>query len=398
MTTREEDEVFMRAALDLAITAAGHDDVPVGCVLVSGGAVIAVGENRRERDNDPTAHAEIVALRHAAARRASWRMDDVTAYVTLEPCVMCAGALLNARVSRVVVGAMDEKAGGVGSRYNLLSDPRLLHEASLRYGVLAAESAELLRTFFVERRHLVVALDGAANRSELESKRSADATATGIELICFDMAGTTMVDDGLVLEAFRRTIEESGVSREESVAAEAYVIETMGQSKMEVFTAIFGDDATSATESFEHHFIATARESGVHEIPGARTVIEALRDSGRRVALTTGFSRATREALIEILGWADLFDVRVSPSDAGRGRPAPDMLWWCALRLSVRSADSLMVVGDTASDMVAGRRAGAGYCVGVLSGTDGERRLIENGAQVVIGSVASVMDLDVLKP
>jgi tRNA(adenine34) deaminase len=146
------DELFMRAALDIAIVAAGHDDVPVGCVLVENEVVIGVGENRRELDQDPTAHAEIVALRDAAFSRPSWRMDEVTAYVTLEPCVMCAGALLNARVRRVVIGALDEKAGAVGSRYNVLSDPRLLHEASLTYGVLAEESADLLRAFFLERR------------------------------------------------------------------------------------------------------------------------------------------------------------------------------------------------------------------------------------------------------
>jgi tRNA(adenine34) deaminase len=147
-----DDERFMREALDAAKRAAIHDDVPVGCVLVENGVVIGVGENRREVDRDPTAHAEVVALRAAASSRRRWRMDGVTAYVTLEPCVMCAGALVNARVARVVVGALDEKAGAVGSRYNLLSDPRLLHEASLTYDVLAQQSAELLRDFFLERR------------------------------------------------------------------------------------------------------------------------------------------------------------------------------------------------------------------------------------------------------
>jgi tRNA(adenine34) deaminase len=146
------DIAFMQTALDAATRASEHDDVPVGCVLVENGVVIAVGENRREIEHDPTAHAEIVALRQAAAQRTSWRFDDVTVYVTLEPCVMCAGALLNARVKRVVIGALDEKAGGVGSRYNLLSDPRLLHEPEVDYDVLATESAELLRKFFVARR------------------------------------------------------------------------------------------------------------------------------------------------------------------------------------------------------------------------------------------------------
>jgi tRNA(adenine34) deaminase len=119
---------------------------------VADGVVVASGENRRELDRDPTAHAEIVALRIAASQRGHWRLDDVTVYVTLEPCVMCAGALINARVARLVVGALDEKAGAAGSRYNILSDPRLLHEVSLTYDVLAEDSATLLREFFLGRR------------------------------------------------------------------------------------------------------------------------------------------------------------------------------------------------------------------------------------------------------
>ena len=148
----DDDQRFMREALRAAKRAVVHDDVPVGCVLVENGVVIAVGENRREVDRDPTAHAEVVALRAAARSRTRWRLDGVTAYVTVEPCVMCAGALLNARVARVVIGALDEKAGAVGSRYNLLSDPRLLHEVDISYDVLADESATLLRAFFTERR------------------------------------------------------------------------------------------------------------------------------------------------------------------------------------------------------------------------------------------------------
>jgi tRNA(adenine34) deaminase len=146
------DEEFMMFALEAARRAAGHADVPVGCVLVANGVVIGTGENRREVDQDPTAHAEVVALREAAAARPGWRMDEVTAYVTLEPCVMCAGALLNARVTRVVIGAMDEKAGAVGSRYNVLSDPRLLHEAVVTYDVLGETAAALLRDFFTDKR------------------------------------------------------------------------------------------------------------------------------------------------------------------------------------------------------------------------------------------------------
>ena len=151
----------MRAALALADEASGHDDVPVGCVLVRNGEIIGRGENRREADADPTAHAEVVALRDAARAQGRWRLEDVTAYVTLEPCVMCAGALLNARVARVVIATMDEKAGAVGSRYHLLADPRLLHEAEVTYDVLAEESRERLRTFFAVRRPAAVDVSGA---------------------------------------------------------------------------------------------------------------------------------------------------------------------------------------------------------------------------------------------
>jgi len=142
----------MRDALELATLASSHDDVPVGCVIVVEGQIVGRGENRREVDGDPTAHAEMIALRDASRERGGWRLSDATVYVTLEPCVMCAGALLSARVERLVMGAPDEKAGAVGSRYNVLSDPRLLHEVSLTYDVLAAESAALLRDFFVARR------------------------------------------------------------------------------------------------------------------------------------------------------------------------------------------------------------------------------------------------------
>jgi phosphonatase-like hydrolase len=217
-----------------------------------------------------------------------------------------------------------------------------------------------------------------------------------VELICFDMAGTTVLDNGLVLEAFRRTIEDLEVSPEEAESAEAYVIETMGQSKIDVFAALFGERASIANEAFERNFVESAQELGVSEIPGARSTVETLRDVGLQVALTTGFSPATREALIDVLGWGDLFELRVSPADAGRGRPAPDMLWWCALKSQITGASSLMVVGDTASDMVAGLRAGAGYCVGVLSGNDEQARLIANGADDVINSVVDLLSFDLL--
>jgi len=147
-----DDVTAMRAALVEARRATEHGDVPVGAVLVRDGVVIASAGNQREQLNDPSAHAEVLALRAAAAHLGTWRLDDCTLYVTLEPCVMCAGAIINARVGTVVFGAPDLKAGALGSLYNIAADPRLNHEPVVRHGVLAEESASLLHEFFSERR------------------------------------------------------------------------------------------------------------------------------------------------------------------------------------------------------------------------------------------------------
>jgi tRNA(adenine34) deaminase len=148
------DERFMRLALDEARRALETDDVPVGCVLVDDASetVVAVGRNVREADQDPVGHAEVIALRAAARARKRWYLDGTTLYVTLEPCPMCAGALVNARVPRLVYGANDPKAGAVGSLMDLCRDPRLNHRLEVRSGVLAAEASELLKTFFQGRR------------------------------------------------------------------------------------------------------------------------------------------------------------------------------------------------------------------------------------------------------
>ena len=142
----------MRAALAEAEAAVTHGDVPVGAVVLVGGAVVAARHNERELQGDPTAHAEILALRDAAARLGSWRLSGATMVVTLEPCPMCAGALVAARFDRLVFGATDPKAGACGSLYNLCADPRLNHEVAVTHGIRAAESAQLLADFFAERR------------------------------------------------------------------------------------------------------------------------------------------------------------------------------------------------------------------------------------------------------
>lgn len=150
---RAAAESWMREALAEADLAASKGEVPVGCVLVdSAGAVVGRGHNERETDADPTAHAEMVALRQASHARSSWRLDDVTAYVTLEPCPMCAGAFVNARIKRVVYGCDDPKAGAVHSLFAIGSDGRLNHRFEVERGVLAAEGADRLRRFFLELR------------------------------------------------------------------------------------------------------------------------------------------------------------------------------------------------------------------------------------------------------
>jgi tRNA(adenine34) deaminase len=146
------DEYFMRLALREAERALEHDDVPIGCVMVHGGEVIAAAPNERELRGDPTAHAEILALREAAERMGGWRLLDTVLYVTLEPCAMCAGAIVLARVPRVVWGTPDPKAGAAGSVLDVLAEPRLNHRPEVADGLLAEESAALLREFFATRR------------------------------------------------------------------------------------------------------------------------------------------------------------------------------------------------------------------------------------------------------
>jgi tRNA(adenine34) deaminase len=144
---------LMQQALELAKEAAEDNDVPVGAVVVNqNGEVIGRGKNEREKNNDPLAHAELIAIRDAAKNSNSWRFDDATLIVTLEPCAMCAGAIAQSRFARVVFGAFDEKAGAVGSVWDLIRDPRLPNKIEVITGLLADESAEVLKDFFIKRR------------------------------------------------------------------------------------------------------------------------------------------------------------------------------------------------------------------------------------------------------
>jgi tRNA(adenine34) deaminase len=146
------DDEAMELAIAEARTALAHDDVPVGAVVLRAGEIIASRHNERELTGDPTAHAEILALRDAAAAVGTWRLEDCTMVVTLEPCPMCAGAMVNARLGRLVFGARDPKAGAIGSLMNLVADPRLNHRVPVTAGVRADEAGRLLVEFFAARR------------------------------------------------------------------------------------------------------------------------------------------------------------------------------------------------------------------------------------------------------
>ncbi|WP_264674981.1 phosphonatase-like hydrolase [Microbacterium tenebrionis] len=215
---------------------------------------------------------------------------------------------------------------------------------------------------------------------------------TAIELVVLDMAGTTVRDDGVVEQAFQRAAERTGVAdRMPWPEALQYVRDTMGMSKIDVFTHLAAGDvaaATAATAAFEGAYAEIIAEQGAEEIPGAADAIRALRDAGLSVVLTTGFAPVTRDALIDALGWGDLVDLALSPIDAGRGRPAPDLVLTALLRTGASSVQAVAVAGDTASDVETGRRAGAGFVAGVLSGAHDRAALA--GADAVLDSVVDL--------
>ena len=152
MITAKEDEKFIRVAIEAAKIAQDNGDVPIGAVIIHQDQIIGKAYNQREQLKDPTAHAEIIALTQAAAFRQSWRLDGCTMYVTLEPCPMCAGALVLSRMDRLVYGCHDPKAGACGSLYNIVQDERLNHRLQVTAGVLADECRKLLQDFFAQRR------------------------------------------------------------------------------------------------------------------------------------------------------------------------------------------------------------------------------------------------------
>jgi phosphonatase-like hydrolase len=215
-----------------------------------------------------------------------------------------------------------------------------------------------------------------------------------ITIACLDMAGTTVADDGEVIAAFAAAIGRCGLA--EGTPAHDQAMKTaevtMGQSKIEVFRQIFTDeaDAQRANAAFEECYAAAVAAGGVEAVPGAAEVMARLGEAGIRVCLATGFAPATRDAVIDKLGWRQLIDLALSPADAGRGRPWPDIPLTALLRLGGGAVSELAVVGDTPSDIESGRRAGAGLVAGVLTGRASREELAQAKAAVILDSVAGL--------
>jgi phosphonatase-like hydrolase len=212
-----------------------------------------------------------------------------------------------------------------------------------------------------------------------------------IELACLDMAGTTVSDDGVVERAFTVAAGAVGVVPGSAPHAEAMAVvrATMGQAKIEVFRRLFGDEETAqrANRAFERAYADLLASGAVRPLPGAVAALGALRDSGIKLCLTTGFAPATRDAVLAHLGWKPLVDLAVSPADAGRGRPWPDMIQLAARTLGVADPSAVAVVGDTPSDVQAGLAAGASIVAGVLTGTGTRAELETAGATHILPTV-----------
>jgi phosphonatase-like hydrolase len=218
-----------------------------------------------------------------------------------------------------------------------------------------------------------------------------------ITVACLDMAGTTVADDGSVIAAFSAAVEQFGLPEgtQGYDDALAYVRQTMGQSKIEVFRHILGaeDAAQQANAAFEEHYARSVRGGDVEPLPGATETFAALRAAGIKVCLATGFSPTTRDALLDALGWRPLVDLVLSPADAGRGRPWPDLPLTALLRLGGGAVGELAVAGDTPSDVESGLRAGAGLVAGVLTGSSTREELEQAKAPVILDTIADLIPL-----
>jgi len=218
-----------------------------------------------------------------------------------------------------------------------------------------------------------------------------------ITVACLDMAGTTVADDGSVIAAFQTAAAEFGLVPGAPGYDDAieFVQATMGQSKIDVFRRLLGseDRAQQGNRIFEESYAESVRAGLVQPLSGAVETITALRAGGIKVCLSTGFAPVTRDALLDALGWRPLIDLALSPADAGRGRPWPDMPLTALIRLGGGSVGDLAVVGDTASDIESGLRAGAGLVAGVLTGAGSEESLAAAGAPHVLDSIGGLVPL-----
>lgn len=218
-----------------------------------------------------------------------------------------------------------------------------------------------------------------------------------ITVACLDMAGTTVADDGSVMAAFGAAAAEFGLVPGAPGYAEAieFVQATMGQSKIEVFRQLLDSEerAQQGNRVFEQSYAESVRAGLVAPLPGAVEAITALRAAGIKVCLATGFASVTRDALLDALGWRPLIDLALSPADAGRGRPWPDMPLTALIRLGGGSVDELAVVGDTTSDVESGLRAGAGLVAGVLTGSGSSESLSAAGAPHILDSIGGLVQL-----
>jgi phosphonatase-like hydrolase len=218
-----------------------------------------------------------------------------------------------------------------------------------------------------------------------------------ITVACMDMAGTTVADDGSVMAAFGAAAAQFDLVPGAAGYDEAiqFVQATMGQSKIEVFRQLLGDEDRSqhANRTFEASYAESVRAGLVAPLPGAAETITALRAAGIKVCLATGFAPVTRDALLDALGWRSLIDLALSPADAGRGRPWPDLPLTALLRLGGGAVSELAVVGDTASDIESGLRAGAGLVAGVTTGAGTRESLTAAGAPFVLESIGELVQL-----
>jgi phosphoglycolate phosphatase len=216
---------------------------------------------------------------------------------------------------------------------------------------------------------------------------------TRITVACLDMAGTTVADDGIVLAAFRGAIDDQRLPAAERDRAMRIARDTMGQSKIVVFREIFGDEDTAqrVNAAFEKHYAAAVAAGRVEPLPGAAETLKHLRAAGIRICLSTGFAPVTRDAILDALGWRELIDLALSPADAGRGRPYPDMALTALLRLGGEAVSALAVAGDTPSDVESGLRAGAGVVAAVLTGIGTRADFERAGAPLILDSITGLV-------